>query len=79
MSRWLFKGALVALTVANAWLFMGIDAAAELVPIYTDTCGCVYGGGGGGPSGPGTPTCFDFPGSDCEGGDPGPCGPCAGM
>lgn len=64
MIRWT-KVAVVAVLVAlNGWLaFTPRSVAGDE---FDKVCGCVYGGGSGGPSGPGMPTCFDLQSINCN-------------
>lgn len=55
----------LALVAANA-AFAVAPAAAASEAMTVKQCGCVYGGGPGGPEGPGTAVCTEFFQPGCE-------------
>jgi len=63
MIRWTKWLIVTILVVLNGWLAFPSQSAAGYE--HTKTCGCVYEGGPGGPSGPGMATCFNLPGDEC--------------
>ncbi len=75
MGKKFFWMAASVLLAANVSMFASpADAAVNSLSVYQ--CACLYGGGPGGPEGPGTPACLSFFQSGCDGeGDE--CPPCA--
>lgn len=65
--------AVALLLAANGVAFAGSTAGVESV-MSVKQCGCIYGGGPGGPAGPGTAACVDFFQSGCQNDDE--CGSC---
>jgi hypothetical protein len=64
MKRWTSAMLVAVLVVANGWLAFAPESAAGMSS-QRSAAACTKGDPGG-PSGPGTPTCFDFQSVDCN-------------